>query len=1322
MESELKDINKKLEDHETKRIVIFGKPGVGKTWMAKKLSDHAVQNGFFDFSIWIFMCRVYDDDALRQTVARQMSIQLEFSDEWEKTDESEAAADDKKDENEQKLKDLILHEVIVTSKNKRLLLVLDDEETKTNEIKIMERLDKLLGLHDGVSSFKILVTREKNTSEAANEWSFELKPLADSRLASFLKDRIDAGVPKTLAEEFLDKCKSLPIADIIVMAKALNYFGKDDLGVKLLKETFAAYDDKYNVMQLLFKGYDLLPESILFDFLYKGNHFFHSSGSVHYNELITYWILEGYLGHVSSVQKAFETGHLIVMELIDCHMLKELEAGYVIMNGEKRVWGISDWRFKGFHETVTIGLATVFDSNWAGFGRITHKDGVVRTLLKDNEGKNLSTLLLDGNHFGVEDLDKFLRFKGVQVLAVFHPTMKNTNLVVALSELNVLVLRGCDFLETFNLPQSFKLTVLEISGATSLTSLPEELFGAMPQLRSLNLSDLKITSLPSSLFNLKDIRWLILRGCSCLKEVSGTLKNLEHLLHLDLSKASSFESFKDANFHSNKELRILDVSKTKIKTLPLLKELKKLTHLLLSDCADLDRLRSIAPLTSLQILDISGAKKFKEFHDLSLEVVNKLSTINLSDTSLELLPCHVSHPRKLLLQRCLKLKQLECMASLESLEVLDLSGSNQMSKIDDGFFDSSTSLQELKLSETKVTKLPSLSKLYNLRQLLLSRCESLQELPELNALVNLEELDASNCTALKVIPDQSFEHMSRLQKLNLSNTKIESLPTLPKASSLRKLLLQNCTNLKKFSSDINIPNLEDLYLSGVELSGENRAAFLKDMSNLRILDLSETHVESLPSVSNLKNLNVLRLRGCKSLKEVPDLETLTNLEVLDLSGTAVNRLKSLSSFRNLRQFHSSTENLLDLKLNALLGNTTTTQLPHGISGLPNLKLLELPMQKENQEDDTIKSEKTRGDLSKQQWMMSSWPAEVEADNDKHGIYVTCARFDELLKDPSLWDTSFKQFHFLVRPVDQLNEKEDYKYLYKMELIFRGICFQAWQFVYPAELVRSLEISGFQDNPASVDVILRHAAVLYITDNPFITSFSDLGAEHIKKLKVCWIERCNNLKSIFDAEKLNCTAEPEEHTNILEDDLEFILISNATNLESIVLGNLQGILKNLKCLQLDCCPRISTLFCVSQQLENLEVLEIKFCDNLKTLFVDESVHLPKLQKLHLLALPNLEKVGCVAPNLLSLQVADCPKLVTVLSTSPHLKVLHIKCCEKMESVFDDKQSNSTLLQLQELHLWGLPVMRSIGAQAPFLEDSIIRECQMLEDALGGTDTN
>lgn len=1315
--AQLKEIYKRLSSGNTKKIILVGERGVGKTWMAKKLSDHAIRKRIFDFSLWIFLRRNYDKMSLLESVARQLSL-LVHSEEYEVADDNnEADKEGENKENSENLKKKI-HETLA---KKRFLLVLDDEGSTMKEEEIMTEL-KMLMPPDQEDSYIILITRAINSSSHIPE-EIHVKLLPLEELSSLLQERIDATIDfariKNLFDDFIvKKCKSLPAA-VSVVAKALNYFGKRDSGVQLLQNALeeADTDENYNVMQLLRSGYDLLPISVLIDFCWQGRHVFRERGSVHYSDLITYWILEGYLGCIDSIEKAYEIGHHVVMELIDCGMLKELEAGYVIM--EAPVLNLYDCHHFGFLGKVTLGLATVFDRKWKGFGRITHKDGVVRTLFKDKQGTNLSTLLLDGNHFSGEILTNFLQSKKLQVLALFHPTLKELPSPLSeMPDLYVVVLRGCDFLEKINLtPQLKYLTVLEISGATSLKNIPNDFFKDMPQLQSLNFSKLNIESLPSSLYDLVELRWLILRGCSCLREV-GVLSKLVNLEGLDLSDATSLVYLKDKNFRKNLRLQMLNLSKTKVKTLPLLKELGDLTHLVLSDCADLDRLRSIAPLTSLQILDISGAIKFKEFHDQSLENIGSLKILNISNTRIEKLPSNIGNPRHLFLKGCSQLTQLPLMEALQDLEVLDLSGSSQLEEIEEGFFENLTCLQELKLSETKVTSLPSLSNLFNLRELLLSCCESLKKLPELNALTKLEVLDASHCTALTVIPNNSFEHMSRLQMLDLSETKIEILPPLPNPSNLRKLLLKKCTNLKKLPKDITLSKLEELDLSGVSILGEIGADFLEGMNNLRILNLSETLIKGLPAMSNLKNLNVLSLRGCQDLENVPDLDTLTNLEVLDLSATAVSQLQSLGSFRNLRQYHSSVKNFLDLKMTDLLGHNVN-QLPCGISNLAQLELLELPRKRKNQGADTIKLENPEEDLNQQQWIISNWPAETQTEYDKHGISVSSTQFLELLEeDPSLWDTSFKQFHFLLRPINQQSKKVN-KYVHTNELIFREIFFQARQFGHLTERARSLEIRGFQSYPVGVDVLLGHADVVYLIDNPFINLLSDLHLDNMKEMKICWIERCNGMKSIMDAEKVRYTAnsgEQVEEMEILGDNLEILWVSNATNLECIVNGNLQGnIFKNLKFFYLDCCPKLSEVFCSSQQFDNLEVLEIKFCDELETLFEHESVMLPKLQTLHLWALPKLKRVGCMVPNLHSLQVGECPTLVTVLSSShlpENMEILHVKFCERLGSVFEQSVSESTLHKLHELHMWNLPVMKSIGVELPSLQDFSVRECPNL----------
>ncbi|KAB2032591.1 hypothetical protein ES319_D05G384700v1 [Gossypium barbadense] len=65
-------------------------------------------------------------------------------------------------------------------------------------------------------------------------------------------------------------------------------------------------------------------------------------------------------------------------------------------------------------------------------------------------------------------------------------------------------------------------------------------------------------------------------------------------------------------------------------------------------------------------------------------------------------------------------------------------------------------------------------------------------------------------------------------------------------------------------------------------------SFFTNMPCLSVLNLSSTKIKSLPnSISELKNLTTLLLRGCYDLRDLPCLSMLQELKKLDLSGTKI---------------------------------------------------------------------------------------------------------------------------------------------------------------------------------------------------------------------------------------------------------------------------------------------------------------------------------------------------------------------------------------------------------------------------------------------------
>ncbi|XP_030466232.1 disease resistance protein L6-like [Syzygium oleosum] len=424
------------------------------------------------------------------------------------------------------------------------------------------------------------------------------------------------------------------------------------------------------------------------------------------------------------------------------------------------------------------------------------------------------------------------------------------------TSLEMLVLARCCNLITIH-PSISKLQLLEtlnIKGCSSLGELPEEVcslqslkqivmpknfqplklperFGNMKSLLSFTLNENpKICQLPDSIGEAANLTRLTLHRCVGIKELPSSIGGLKMLSELDVS-ASGIVELPDS-IGNLKKLRVLSLCRTKIKELP-------------------------PTIGGLEMLEGLYANKSRDLTDKNLEELGKLfhlKKLNLAFTSVSRLPLEISrlHLQKLevgsiglqqvpALPSSLKFLAIQAMdfslvphpSSITDLEHLELYRFNNLrdryfsgrqdyvSKLKAALmreqpsyqlpshlsalklrgisplphFSNLSNLTVLHVSECPISHLPVTPGLAHLRELNITRCESLEEIPGLSLLRSLERLKLKGLNSLVDI--QGLAELESLQYLLLSGCDlIGKLPNLSKLGKLQHLELEACQNLR----------------------------------------------------------------------------------------------------------------------------------------------------------------------------------------------------------------------------------------------------------------------------------------------------------------------------------------------------------------------------------------------------------------------------------------------------------------------------------------------------------------------------------------------
>ncbi|XP_062077955.1 probable disease resistance protein At4g27220 [Humulus lupulus] len=141
---------------------------------------------------------------------------------------------------------------------------------------------------------------------------------------------------------------------------------------------------------------------------------------------------------------------------------------------------------------------------------------------------------------------------------------------------------------------------------------------------------------------------------------------------------------------------------------------------------------------------------------------------------------------------------------------------------------------------------------------------------------------------LKDLPDEDT-WTKNLEKVSLMHNKIPEIPAgaAPNCSRLSTLMLQ-------FNDLKRIPD-----------------SFFVHLQGLKVLDLSHTGIESLPSsMSDLDNLTALSLKECDMLQNLPSLARLTALRRLDLANSGIIEVpQGMEMLVNLRYLNLHAPNL-----------------------------------------------------------------------------------------------------------------------------------------------------------------------------------------------------------------------------------------------------------------------------------------------------------------------------------------------------------------------------------------------------------------------------
>ncbi|KAK1319527.1 Disease resistance protein [Acorus calamus] len=455
-----------IRDGHVQRIGVWGVGGVGKTTVMKMVNNLPEISQMFTVVIWVTVSEDWSIMKVQNEIAARLKLNLEEN---------------------------MSRKLFEKLKNAKYLLLLDDVWDK------VDLKDVGVPAPSSENGCKVLLTTRSRVVCNKMETNVEVpvEVLSDEEAWKLFREKvtdvIELPMIEPLAKRVVRECGGLPLVIIVVggaLRKETNIHVWENALNELRMAATSHIEDMEKVFKRLKYSYDRLKDNMKSCFLYGA--LYPEDYEIKIDELIEYWIAEGFIEGAGNLEEARSKGHAILKYLVDASLLSahidnhndgwSLSYNFVVFNPGREYVKMHD---------VIRDLALRITSHGGGEGQIfwTRAGAKLEELSRKEQAE----------------------MKPANVISLMHNNL-------------------CRLPESVDCPV---LTTLFLQGNKQLEAIPDSFFEGMSALRVLDLSDTIIKKLPPSVCRLTNLRGLYLTEDRwhwfTLPPEIGSLKSLEVL-------------------------------------------------------------------------------------------------------------------------------------------------------------------------------------------------------------------------------------------------------------------------------------------------------------------------------------------------------------------------------------------------------------------------------------------------------------------------------------------------------------------------------------------------------------------------------------------------------------------------------------------------------------------------------------------------------------------------------------------------------------------------------------------------------------------------